>query len=441
MFRLALMLAKLADWLIRILSLGAGSTWPGEIALRIDPLFVRHMTARISLRSILIVGTNGKTTTAALIAHGLGKMGKKTVRNPEGANLLNGVASTLVKASSFNGAVHADYGIFELDENAFSQVVAQIQNPDVILFLNLFRDQLDRYGEVHAIATRWQQTLSALKESETTLVINGDDPRLVYMGKHTPLKAVYFGAAKEDKTPKDVPHDVDSVHCPACGSKLIYFAMSYSHLGDYACRQCGFSAPERWTDATAPVAGLVGMYNRYNIRAALSALHVMYDMDYSQARTLLVGFTPAFGRQESITALGTEWVIILSKNPAGFNQSVAALGEILNGEKTDIAIILNDRIPDGTDVSWIWDVEFEKVYQHAKTVMVSGDRTYDMAIRMETADEVQKANKATLSAEPHLKKALTTLAKNHAGKSPIVVLATYTGMLEVRRQLKGRALL
>lgn len=441
MFHLALFFAKLVDWLIRILNLGAGSTWPGEIALRIDPSFVRQMTERIALRSILIVGTNGKTTTAALIAHALEKMGKHTVRNPEGANLLNGVASTLVKASSLNAAVHADYAIFELDENAFSQVVAQVQNPDVILFLNLFRDQLDRYGEVHTIATRWQQTLSTLKESETTLVINGDDPRLVYMGKHTSLKAVYFGAAKEDKMPKDVPHDVDSVHCPACGSKLIYFAMSYSHLGDYACRQCGFSAPERWTDATAPVAGLAGMYNRYNIRAALAALHVMYDINYSEARALLDGFTPAFGRQESVTALGVSWVIILSKNPAGFNQSVAALGELLNGKKTDIAIILNDRIPDGTDVSWIWDVEFENVYKHAHTVMVSGDRTYDMAIRMETADDLQKEHKARLVAEPSLKKALTTLAKKHTGDAPIVVLATYTGMLEVRRKLKGRALL
>lgn len=440
-FHIALFLAKLVDWLIRILSLGAGSTWPGEIALRIDPLFVRHMTARISLHYILIVGTNGKTTTAALIAHGLKKMGKQTVRNPEGANLLNGVASTLVKNSSFAGMVSADYAIFELDENAFSQVIEQIQNPDAVLFLNLFRDQLDRYGEVHTIATRWQQALSTLKDSQTTLIINGDDPRLVYMGKRTSLPTVYFGAAKEDKTPKDVPHDVDSVHCPACGSKLIYFAMSYSHLGDYACRQCGFSAPERWTDAVAPVAGLVGMYNRYNIRAAISALHVMYKIDYNEARLLLDGFSPAFGRQESITALGVKWLIILSKNPAGFNQSVAALGEILKGEKTDIAIILNDRIPDGTDVSWIWDVEFEKVYQHAKTVMVSGDRTYDMAIRMETADEMQKENKTTLSAEPNLKRALSVLAKNHTGESPIVVLATYTGMLEVRKQLKGKALL
>lgn len=441
MFHIALFLAKLVDWMIHVLNLGAGSTWPGEIALRIDPSFVRHMAARISLHYILIVGTNGKTTTAALIAHGLKKMNKKTVRNPEGANLLNGVASTLVKNSSFDGKVSADYAIFELDENAFSQVVAQIQNPDVILCLNLFRDQLDRYGEVHAIATRWQQAIATLKDAKTTLIINGDDPRLVYMGKQTSLPVVYFGAAKEDKTPKDVPHDVDSVHCPACGSKLIYFAMSYSHLGDYACRQCGFSAPERWTDSVAPVAGLVGMYNRYNIRAAMSALRVMYQMEYEAARSLLEGFAPAFGRQEHITALGVSWVIILSKNPAGFNQSVAALGEILDGKKTDIAIILNDRIPDGTDVSWIWDVEFEKVYAHAKTVLVSGDRTYDMAIRMETADEMQKENKVTLTAEPNLKKALFALAKNHTGESPVVVLATYTGMLEVRRQLKGKALL
>lgn len=439
MFYPALFLAKFIDWFIQSLNLGAGSTWPGEIALRIDPFFVRHMAEKVSMKFILVVGTNGKTTTAALVTHGLQAKGFKVICNPEGANLLNGVASTLVKSSSLAGEIISDFAILELDENAFSQVVEQIRKPDSIMFLNLFRDQLDRYGEVHTIVKRWQRALSTLSK-DTTLIINGDDPRLVYMGKQTALPVVYFGSDKEDKTMKEIPHDVDSVHCPACGSKLIYFAMSYSHLGDYACRQCGFSAPERWSDSVKPISTLLGVYNRYNIRAAVSVLHVVCRLEFAEARLLLEGFHPAFGRQERLSALGAEWIVILSKNPAGFNQSINSLGEIVGLEKTDIGIILNDRIPDGTDVSWIWDVEFDRTYDYASTIVVSGDRTYDMAIRMETVDRMKNVN-AKLIAEPVLKKALETLVQNHTSSQPIIVLATYSGMLEVRKILKGRALL
>ncbi len=439
MFYPALFLAKFVDWCIQSLNLGAGSTWPGEVALHIDPSFVRHLAQKNTMKFILIVGTNGKTTTTALITHGLQKKGLKVICNPEGANLLNGVASMLVKNSSLKGQIVSDYAILELDENAFSQVISQIHNPDLILFLNLFRDQLDRYGEMHTIVKRWQRALASLSKS-TTLIVNGDDPRLVYMSKQTALPVVYFGSAKEDKSQKEIPHDVDSVHCPACGSKLIYFAMSYSHLGDYACRQCGFSAPERWSDSLNLIPTLLGVYNRYNIRAAVSVLHIICRLEFTEARELLDGFQPAFGRQERLTAFRKEWIIILSKNPAGFNQSINALDEIAGNEKTDIGIILNDRIPDGTDVSWIWDVEFDRVYNHASTVVVSGDRTYDMAIRMETVEQGIKIN-SKLIAEPTLKKALEHLVDNHTSAQPIVILATYSGMMEVRKILKGRALL
>ena len=437
MFRIALFVSKFVDWSIHLFNLGSGSTWPGEVALRIDPLFVQHMIEKTLLQTILIVGTNGKTTTAALIAHGLHKKGKRTINNPEGANLLNGVASTLVKKSLPDGTINSDFGLFELDENAFSHVIAQIKKPHIILFLNLFRDQLDRYGEVHSITARWQKALSTVT-NETTLIINGDDPRLAYMGKQTSLPTIYFGSSKEDKSQKEVPHDVDSVHCPACGSKLLYFTMSYSHLGDYACKQCGFAAPERWSESIESIPVLLGLYNRYNVRAAVMALRQICGIEHKEARNLLEGFHPAFGRQEHITAMEKEWIIILAKNPAGFNQSIDSLHEIVKDVKTDIGIILNDRIPDGTDISWIWDVEFEKVLDHTNTIVVSGDRTYDMAIRMET---VLKDQSAMLKAEPELKNALNSLAKNHTSTTPIIILATYTGMLEVRKILKGRALL
>lgn len=434
MFYLALFFAKCADWCIHSLRLGSGSTWPGEIALKIDPQFLVHSLAHSSMKIILIAGTNGKTTTSLLTVEGLKKAGKSVIHNPEGANLLNGIASCLIRSSSLTGTLSAEYGVFELDENAFSQILAYITKPHAILLLNLFRDQLDRYGEVHAISLRWAKALSHLS-SETNVIINGDDPRLAYIGRKLHMKVSYFGADKDDKQKKEIPHDVDSVYCPECGTRLEYSAMSYSHLGDFTCTGCHFASPEKWTDAVPPVSHLSGVYNRYNVRASTALLHTVLPIDYGQVAQLLIGVEPAFGRQERFTALGKEWLLILSKNPSGFNQSIESLKELLKAEKTTICLVLNDRIPDGTDVSWIWDVEFENVYLHADTVVTSGDRTYDMAIRIEAA------GRTILIAEPELKKALEICVNKHTAQKPIVVLATYTGMLEVRKLLIGKALL
>ena len=440
MFFIALFIAKCADWIIHTFQLGSGSTWPGEIALRLDPHFIIHSLRNSSVRIILIAGTNGKTTTSLLVVRGLKNAGKTVMHNSEGANLLNGVASTLLRARSLSGSSIFEYAVFELDENALSTLLQYITRPYAVLLLNLFRDQLDRYGEVHSISTRWMKTLSGLPK-ETHVIINGDDPRLAYIGSQLGRDIFYFGAESQDKQKKDIPHDVDSVHCPVCGTKLVYQSMSYSHLGDYRCQNCGFSSPDKWIDAIVPLEQLPGVYNRYNIRAALSLLHFALPISFEKSRELLTGVEPAFGRQERFTALGKNWIVILSKNPSGFNQSIESLKELLGMNKTTICLILNDRIPDGTDVSWIWDVEFEKVFLHADTVITSGDRTYDMAIRMETECNQNLESKLKLIAEPALKKALELCVKNHESQSPIVVLATYTGMLEARKILIGRKLL
>lgn len=438
MFYLAIYLAKLGDWFIHTFHLGSGSTWTGEIALRIDSDFIAHSLTHSSIKTILIAGTNGKTTTSLLISEGLKNAGKTIIHNPEGANLLNGVASSLVRSCSMNGAITADFAVFELDENVLSLVLAQIKKPYAILLLNLFRDQLDRYGEVHTISNRWAKALSAIPD-DVHVIINGDDPRLTHIGLPLKSDVIYFGAQESDKKKKDIPHDVDSVYCPECGNKLEYSAMSYSHLGDFTCTHCHFSTPEKWTESIPPLENLSGVYNRYNIRAAVCLLHIVLDVPYSKSRELINGVEPAFGRQERFTALGKEWIIILSKNPSGFNQSIESIKELVGEEKTTICLILNDRIPDGTDVSWIWDVEFAYVFSYARTVIVSGDRTYDMAIRMQT--ETEKEENSKLIAEIDLKKALDICVQNQMSQRPIVVLATYTGMLEARKLLIGKALL
>lgn len=440
MFYFALYLAKLSDWFIHVFRFGSGSTWPGEIALKIDSHFISHSLSGSSTKIIIIAGTNGKTTTSLLVVEGLKKAGKSVIHNPEGANLLNGIASSLIRASTLMGIINSEYAIFELDENAFSLALSQIKKPYAVLLLNLFRDQLDRYGEVHAIFTRWVKALSILSK-ETKYIINGDDPRLAFIGKKLNSDIFYFGANIQDKQKKEIPHDVDSIYCPECGTKLEYSAMSYSHLGDYMCPKCHFSTPEKWTELIVPLEHLAGVYNRYNIRAAVFLLHFALDISYIKARELLNDVEPAFGRQERFNALGKEWIVILSKNPSGFNQSIDSLKELLGENKTTVCLVLNDRIPDGTDVSWIWDVEFEKVFTYAETIITSGDRTFDMAIRMQVATDELKAESLKLKAEPDMKKALELCVKNHTSQVPIIVLATYTGMLEVRKLLIGKSML
>lgn len=441
MFYFALFFAKIADWLINFLHVGSGSTWPGEIALRIDPYFIAHSLTDSPTKIILVVGTNGKTTTSRLIVEGLKKARKSVIYNPEGANLLNGIASCILGAYSFKGKVAPDYAVFELDENAFPRALSYITKPYAIILLNLFRDQLDRYGEVHAISTHWAKAISCLPK-DTQYFINGDDPRLAYIGMRSASHAFYFGAANQDKQKKEVPHDVDSIYCPRCGNRLEYTAMSYSHLGDYICTSCQFKSPEKWTEPIRPLGFFTGVYNRYNTRAAIALLYSALKISPTEARELIDQVKPAFGRQERFNALGKKWIVILSKNPSGFNQSIESLSEFLGTKKTTICLVLNDKIPDGTDVSWIWDVEFEKVFNYANTVVTSGDRAYDMAIRMQTPKNQHTTGHAVLEAELNLKKALKSCVTSHKDDSvPIIILATYTGMLEARRLLVGRALL
>lgn len=282
MFYLALLSAKIVDWVIQTFNLGSGSTWPGEIALRLDPYFISHSLKSSPIKIILVAGTNGKTTTSLLIVAGLKKNGKSVIHNAEGANLLNGVATTLIRACSLEGKIFSEFAVFELDENAFSLILSSIKKPYAIVLLNLFRDQLDRYGEVHAISARWTKAFLDLP-TETKYIINGDDPRLAFIGKNLKSNVFYFGATSGDKQKKEIPHDVDSVYCPQCGTKLTYAAMSYSHLGDFMCNNCQFSSPKKWVETLEPLKKLSGVYNRYNARAAVSALHFALGIPFEKA--------------------------------------------------------------------------------------------------------------------------------------------------------------
>ncbi len=431
--KIIVVIAEVVSRVIKTFGLGSGSTWPGEIALRLNPQFIKEVLKDSSTKIILIAGTNGKTTTSKLIRFILEKNGHKVFQNNEGANLLNGVASTLVRQEAllhFGGAI----GIFEVDENSLPLVLKQMQ-PRAIVLLNLFRDQLDRYGEVNIIADKWKESIQQLP-STTSLMLNGDDPQIAFLGKDIKATTHFFGINHKHLTPKDIPHDVDSTYCPQCGQRLIYSEMSYSHLGNYHCEACGFRRPRVITYSDDILSSsLHGIYNIYNITAAVLLLTIVFGIEIDDITKYLKEFKPAFGRQEQLEYKGRTITIQLSKNPAGFNQSVSVAQEIIEKNGGNILLVLNDRIPDGTDISWIWDVELEEIRKFTEKVFVSGDRVYDMALRMkyggfekiETDEVLENAIEKVVSATPE--------------GGTVVILCTYSAMLEVRQLVVGRRLL
>lgn len=430
-------LSKLVGYFIKLFRLGSGSTWPGHVALAVNPKFIKDILENSNVHVVLIAGTNGKTTTSKLIRFVLEKNGYRVFQNEEGANLLNGIASSLIRHINLIGPLSKKepvVAIFEVDENSLPITLKQIK-PKSLLLLNLFRDQLDRYGEVNIIADKWQESLKNLT-GETLLFLNGDDPQIAYLGKGIGASTHFYGINHKHLTLKDMPHDVDSTYCPQCGQRLSYSSMSYSHLGSYHCEKCGFGRPRVVTYADDLLSSsLNGIYNLYNITAAVLLMTTVFGIEIEDITKHLKEFKPAFGRQEQLEYKGRKITIQLSKNPAGFNQSVSVAQEIIEKNGGNILLVLNDRIPDGTDVSWIWDVEFEQIKTFTDVVYVSGDRVYDMALRMKYGGFEQ------IETEEALENAIEKVVSATPEGGNVVILCTYSAMLEVRKIILGRSLL
>lgn len=425
---LLVLTGKVIKSISNIFNLGSGSTWPGHIALSLNKNFIRELIAKNShLKIVLIAGTNGKTTTGKLIQTILEKDNKRVFQNAAGANLVNGIASSLLLHSNIEGKLNYDYAIFEVDENSLPLVLKEI-TPISLILLNLFRDQLDRYGEVNTIAQKWRKAIQQLS-NETMLFLNADDPQIVALDPN--YKARYFGLDDASLAQKNAQHAADSTYCPFCSNKLTYKETYYSHLGSWECTKCNHKRPA--LDASsASFYPLVGVYNRYNTHAAV-LFAKRNNVSNETIEQSLKQFKPAFGRQEVIEIDGKKVQIFLAKNPTSFNESLRTVKE-LNGK--NLLIILNDRIPDGRDVSWIWDVDFEDfVDSHGFTINVSGDRVFDMALRFKYAG-ISKAKIHTDLSEG-IKTAIDQTPENEI----LYILPTYSAMLEIRKILTGRKLL
>ncbi|MDJ0775967.1 MAG: Mur ligase family protein [Mastigocoleus sp. MO_167.B18] len=428
---LAVSVAKSVTFFVRSLRLGAASVLPGSIARRIEPQLLTLLSQQVKSGIILIAGTNGKTTTSLLLRSILERKGYRVAHNATGANLENGLVTALMESANSVGDLNVDYAILEVDENIVPKVLTPIQ-PKIILCLNLFRDQLDRYGEVDSISKRWTKVISTLP-ADTVVIPNADDPTLCYLGQQLKQKVSFFGLSEPKKYLEKIQHAVDSIYCPRCGHSLDYQGVYLSHLGDFTCPSCGFSKSQPTLNSQEWEQVLVGLYNKYNTLAAATAA-VELGIDEKTIHDTIPTFQAAFGRAEELEIDGKRVRILLSKNPVGTNETIRVVTQ--SNDKTTL-LVLNDRVQDGEDVSWIWDVDTEKLVERGGTLVVSGDRVYDMALRLRYSENTADS-KLNLIIQQDLKQAIDIALKNTPDDETLHILPTYTAMLDVREILTGK---
>jgi UDP-N-acetylmuramyl tripeptide synthase len=436
--------ARFVGRLSRAVGRGGGTTLPGKLLWKVDPGALDALAARLPAGVAIVSATNGKTTTSAMLARILGSR-YRLAWNNSGANLASGVASTLLSATE------ADLGLLEVDEFALPEVMQRVR-PRVVSLGNLFRDQLDRYGELEHIAERWRAAVAMLPPT-STLVVNADDPLVADLadGRATALR---FGVDDPRLARPALQHAADSKYCIRCGEPYDYAAAYVGHLGDYRCPHCGHARPRldvvaRSIDLQALDASvfdlvtpagtvrvrlpLPGLYNVYNaLAAAASALALDASLDEIAAG--LGAFTAAFGRFERIEAGDRQILMLLIKNPAGANEAIRTLEE--GGVPATLVIALNDRIADGRDVSWIWDVDFEPLLERVERIVASGERAAELALRFTYAGFPNER----LEVIPDLRAALDRGLELVPAGGELGLLPTYTAMLELRQIAVSRGL-
>jgi lipid II isoglutaminyl synthase (glutamine-hydrolysing) len=445
MFRVARALARLARAASRRVGRTGGTTAPGRALLKLSPGSLRRMAAELDAGSVLVSATNGKTTTAAMLAAALNRAGRRVVHNRAGSNMAWGVATALLDA----GREREQLGLFEVDE-AWLPAVARDTEPRLLLLSNLFRDQLDRYGELELLADRWAE-LTAELEGRARFVLNADDPLVADLGRDRE-GVTYFGVEDDSQALPGMQHAADSKHCRNCGHAYEYEAVYLGHMGRYRCPNCGRTRPEPQVAATSVALDgmsgsrvelrtpqgdlsvelrLPGLYNVYNAVAAV-ATALELGVPLATVGEALEGFGGAFGRVETIPVGGRQVSILLIKNPAGANEVLRTL--TLEDGQLDLWIALNDRIADGRDISWIWDADFEVLAGRVQRVMCSGTRAEEMALRLKYAGIDPE-----IAVDRDLGDSLDAAVASAAGEH-VYALPTYTALLDLRDILAERGL-
>jgi len=425
--------------------------------LRIAPEALANLSRRLDQGSVLVSATNGKTTTSAMISACLAEEGRPVVHNRAGSNMAWGVGTALLDAGKAPGQL----GLFEVDEAWLPRVADQLE-PKLMLLSNLFRDQLDRYGELELLADRWAEVVGA-HEGRSRFVLCADDPLVADLGRERE-GVTFFGLEDDSQALPALQHAADSKHCRNCGHAYVYDAVYLGHLGRWRCPNCGRARPEpavvarrvelegmSGSQITLETAAgeislrlpLPGLYNVYNaLAAAATALELGVGTD--SVRVALEGFGAAFGRVETIPVpirgasdgghpAVRDVSILLVKNPAGANEVLRTL--TLEDGELDLWLALNDKIADGRDISWVWDADFELLAGRVRRVTCSGTRAEEMALRLKYAGV-----EAEPAVDRDLERSLEAAVADGDGGRPLFALPTYTAMLEIRDLLARRGL-
>ena len=434
--------------LTRALRRGGGTALPGLVAGRIDPEIVRHLGARLGGGSVLITGTNGKTTASRILASILEAAGMPTLHNRSGSNMMRGLASALLASANGRHGAGPTLGLFEVDE-ATLPAAARALAPRALAFTNLFRDQLDRYGEVDTVAAMWREALAATPR-DSTLVLNADDPSVAELTLGWDGPVHWFGL-DDPAFATEFPGSVDARWCRGCGGSFVYGRRYFGHAGFWRCSGCTRVRPETQTTATAiqlaldgssfevPGLGRVSMplSGLYNVANALAAIALARFLDVPGEAILagLANVRAAFGRQEVVHFEGRRLMLMLAKNPAGANQVLRLIAAVAPtiGEAVKVAVLLNDHFADGQDVSWTWDVDYELLASTVEIWWAGGDRAEDIALRLKYAGWPPPA-----AVERDPADLLDRVHEETARGDLVFVIPTYTAMLDLRAELAAR---
>ena len=447
--RLAVLGGKATAWASRSLGMGGGTTLPGDVARAIDPRILRKLGASPRLGIILVTGTNGKTTTSALLRQIAAAAGWRTGGNQSGSNLIYGLTAATVAQADLRGRMELDWLVLEVDELSAALAAGELR-PGILVVLNAFRDQLDRSFEVDQVAARLGEAVAAHPEGAVA-VLNSDDPRIAALEGGP--NASHFGIEDRELDRGGLPESADRPVCPRCGGSLRFDAVYYGQCGDYHCPACGWSRPSPAVRVTrlltagldhmelnlaGPGGGagplpvpLAGAHNAANVAAAAAAALAM-GASWEQIRRGLEEFRPAFGRSQVVPWRQSQVRLLLAKNPAGMEASLeTVLGA---GSGPVLGLALNDGIADGTDISWIWDVEFERLASGGpRWVVLSGRRAAELELRLRYAG----LDGSRLLLRPGAEEALDELAARAAPGLPAPALLTYTAMLAWHRAVVG----
>ena len=442
---LAVLCCKIARFLIRLVGRG-GTAMPGKIALRICPNVL--LTLSKGVRTILITGTNGKTTSARMIEQAFIDEKRSYLSNKSGANLISGITAEFAMQSTLFGRCRKEFAVIECDEAA-SKTVLKYLKPEVIVVTNVFRDQLDRYGEItHTLGN----IIEGISHSpDSLLCLNADDSLIASIPEHVPNKTLFFGVdvPLEDGNAKELS---DAPHCIHCKTEYAYDYRTYGHLGGFRCPNCGYARPtvqyavkeiiSQDADSSSVAMDLNGrdlflhinlpaVYNIYNAAGAAAALDA-FGFQRAEIANALASFDCGFGRMEKFDLEGTPGRMMLVKNPAGCNQVMRYLSAL--SDNAMFVVCLNDNDADGTDISWIWDADFERLATmggRLTRVLVSGIRAEDMALRLKYA-----------GVDPQRMEIIHDYARlideMCRSEDRVFIMPTYTAMLTLRSQLQKR---